>query len=230
MGLPHIKARCGAKTRAGKPCENPAMENGRCRMHSGNAPSGIASPNFKHGRYSKHLPERMAAEYQGGRKDAELLAMREDIALLLARQCDVLQRVDTGESGELWRSLLACIKEVQASRRAFDSAMHLQDFSLLRQAGKDLNEVLDAMEGLCQEGVSDWAAWSEVKSLAEHLRKLRESEMKRLVAMQQMVTEDAATAMLGKVLLIIRTHVLDPDALRGISADIRRVVALSASG
>ena len=26
---------CGAKTRAGKPCQNAAMANGRCRMHGG---------------------------------------------------------------------------------------------------------------------------------------------------------------------------------------------------
>ena len=28
-------ARCGAKTRAGNPCNSPAMKNGRCRMHGG---------------------------------------------------------------------------------------------------------------------------------------------------------------------------------------------------
>lgn len=27
--------RCGAKTRAEKPCQSPAMANGRCRMHGG---------------------------------------------------------------------------------------------------------------------------------------------------------------------------------------------------
>ena len=34
---------CGAKTRAGKPCQNAAMANGRCRMHGGKstgAPKG----------------------------------------------------------------------------------------------------------------------------------------------------------------------------------------------
>jgi uncharacterized protein YjcR len=46
--------RCGAKTRSGKPCQSPAMANGRCRMHgspSRGAPKGNQNA-FKHGRYS----------------------------------------------------------------------------------------------------------------------------------------------------------------------------------
>src|ERR1039458_5673586 len=31
----HDCARCGAKTRVGRPCRSPAMNNGRCRMHGG---------------------------------------------------------------------------------------------------------------------------------------------------------------------------------------------------
>lgn len=31
----HRCARCGAKTRSGRPCRSPAMKNGRCRMHGG---------------------------------------------------------------------------------------------------------------------------------------------------------------------------------------------------
>jgi hypothetical protein len=30
------------------------MRNGRCRLHGGMTPAAIASPHFKHGRYSKH--------------------------------------------------------------------------------------------------------------------------------------------------------------------------------
>ena len=33
--VPHANNKCGAKTRAGTPCKNSAMANGRCRMHGG---------------------------------------------------------------------------------------------------------------------------------------------------------------------------------------------------
>ena len=35
LPLARSARRCGAKTRAGSPCKQPAMRNGRCRMHGG---------------------------------------------------------------------------------------------------------------------------------------------------------------------------------------------------
>jgi hypothetical protein len=46
--------RCGARTRRGKPCQSPAMPNGRCRMHGGTSP-GAPKRNknaLKHGWYT----------------------------------------------------------------------------------------------------------------------------------------------------------------------------------
>src|SRR6516165_274826 len=50
----NLSQRCGARTRKGKPCQSPAMPNGRCRMHGGPSP-GAPKGNknaFKHGHYS----------------------------------------------------------------------------------------------------------------------------------------------------------------------------------
>jgi hypothetical protein len=43
---------CGARarTRGGAPCRNPAMPNGRCRMHGGMS-TGPRVPRTKHGAY-----------------------------------------------------------------------------------------------------------------------------------------------------------------------------------
>ena len=54
-------ARCGAKNRRGSPCQQPAMENGRCRLHGGKSTGArtaegrrrIAQANLKHGYYAK---------------------------------------------------------------------------------------------------------------------------------------------------------------------------------
>ncbi len=54
--------RCGAKSkRHGQPCQQPAMKNGRCRLHGGHStgaktPLGILrskTASLKHGAYSK---------------------------------------------------------------------------------------------------------------------------------------------------------------------------------
>jgi hypothetical protein len=44
--------RCGAKTRTGGSCRQPAMTNGRCRLHGGKspgAPRGDRNGNYRHG-------------------------------------------------------------------------------------------------------------------------------------------------------------------------------------
>jgi uncharacterized protein YjcR len=55
--------RCGAKTRAGTPCQSPAVAGKRrCRMHGGAAGSGAPLGNenaYKHGRYSRAERELM---------------------------------------------------------------------------------------------------------------------------------------------------------------------------
>ncbi|PLX34852.1 MAG: hypothetical protein C0605_12310 [Hyphomicrobiales bacterium] len=64
----HLSPRCGARTRKGKPCQSPAMTNGRCRMHGGKstgAPKGNQNA-LKHGHYS-----------------AEAISNRREIAVLL---------------------------------------------------------------------------------------------------------------------------------------------------
>jgi hypothetical protein len=51
-GNPANSPRCGAKTRAGSVCRQPAMKNGRCRLHGGKspgAPRGERNGNYRHG-------------------------------------------------------------------------------------------------------------------------------------------------------------------------------------
>ncbi len=55
-GDPLNAPRCGAKTRAGSLCRQPAMTNGRCRLHGGKspgAPRGERNGNYRHGLRTK---------------------------------------------------------------------------------------------------------------------------------------------------------------------------------
>ena len=59
---------CGAKTRRQTPCQGPALQNGRCRMHGGlstgpRTPEGLERSrraNWKHGAYSRETRELLA--------------------------------------------------------------------------------------------------------------------------------------------------------------------------
>ena len=60
----HQSPRCGAHSRrSGKPCQNGAVNNGRCRMHGGKATGAPKGNNNaeKHGNYSAQEMARRAA-------------------------------------------------------------------------------------------------------------------------------------------------------------------------
>src|SRR5215204_7634646 len=105
MPLPGTKQACGAKTRRGTPCQNPAMKNGRCRMHGGLTPRGTDLPQFKHGRYSKSLPDRIVERYEQPLADEERHDLADEIALAEMKVDDLLSKIDRGESDELWIEL-----------------------------------------------------------------------------------------------------------------------------
>ncbi len=61
---------CGARTRAGTPCRNwTVWGRPRCRLHGGKSYAGIASPRFKHGRYSLDPIGHLLWEFGFTRKD-----------------------------------------------------------------------------------------------------------------------------------------------------------------
>lgn len=67
--------------------------------------------------------------------------------------------------------------------------------------------------------------WPAVQESIEQRRKLVETERKRLVDLQQMMTAEQAMTLLAAVEAVVRKHVDDRDTLANIAADIARLVA-----
>ena len=93
---------CGAKTRSGGRCKNLAMHPaGRCRMHGGTSLRGLASPRYKHGRYSKDELVKLtrAASARSAAAVAEMVAVldepRSELAELLGDLLDLADTADT---------------------------------------------------------------------------------------------------------------------------------------
>lgn len=211
-------ATCGAKTRAGSPCPNPAMENGRCRMHGGKSLSGIASPTFVHGRSvrSHTLPARLVERYEASVNDPDLLSLRHSIALADARTQDLLDRVDSGESGETWNALKKTWEECEENRHKADSG----DV----EARRDFWQAYEMIGVLISEGQSDYAAWRETLAVDEHRRRLADSERARVKDLKAMITAEKAMNLIGAVIGVVKTHVRDRTTLQRIAQDISRLV------
>ena len=205
--------KCQAKAKSTqKKCNRWAMKGKKvCYVHGGPTPGGIASPHFKTGRYSKQLPERLAERYQEALRDPELLALDEEISLTDSRIGDLLVRVDTGEAGSVW-------KQAQIAFVNFRSANTSGDQDKMRAALFDLENILTA-------GIDDYMAWDEIGRMLEQRRKLVESERKRLMDMEMMITAERTMILIGAVVAIIKEHVTDRKALRKISTDIGQLVS-----
>jgi len=188
----------------------------RCRFHGGKSLSGIASPSYKHGRYSKYLPTHLIDRYQEAVTDPELLALRDEIALVDVRLSELLQRISTGETASLWDQLKAVYVEMQ-------EALAAQDTAIFREAFTKLG-------GIIQQGGNNDDVWAAIGRQLEQRRKLVESERKRLVEMQQVITAEQAMTLLTAVVDVIRQNVTDRNTLAAISAAIKQLVSAGPRG
>ena len=162
-------------------------------MHGGKNLRGIAHPNFVNGSHSDYvLPPRMREAYSDALSDPKLLELKTEIALVHARAQDLVIRVDSGESGHLWR--------------------------LLQQAYLDLTKAKDADEQLAAvsemgqlitRGAADYAAWNEALKTIDQKQKLVESERKRAVEQHLMVTLDSIKPYLFDTIDFIRRYITD---------------------
>ena len=176
-----------------------------CYMHGGKTPKGIASPQFKNGRYSKYLPQGLLEKYHESVADPELLNMRHEIAICDARLSELLKRSDTGEAGRLW-------EQAQTANDNLQKAMDDENYGAVALQCR----ILDRLIG---EGLTDYEAWHEIAQLLEQRRKLAESEQKRLVAMQQTITSEEAMTLVMALTQSVRRYVHDPATLNSIQTD-----------
>src|SRR3712207_3238376 len=120
-GSGFIGEKCGALTRRGTACLQPAMKNGRCRMHGGKTPRGVELPQFSHGRYSKAIPDRLSMRYEEALSDAERHDLRHEIALSEAKIDDLLAGMGRGESDSLLLLLQDRERQMRAAKTRGDS-------------------------------------------------------------------------------------------------------------
>lgn len=191
---------CGARKKDGTPCRGRPMANGRCRLHGGKSPAGVASGQFKHGIYSKYMPKGMLDLYEEFRTNPDLLSLRENVALVDARIVQLLQALDQqGDLGAIWL-------ELQQLFETLMRATQKQDLGGGKAAFEALGDVIE-------HGADQFRAWSQISEMMEQRRKLVETERRRLVDMQQMITSEQAMVLVSALVTIIREEVTDRDVL-----------------
>jgi uncharacterized protein YjcR len=207
--------RCGAKLRnKNARCTRIPMKNGRCRLHGGVSPKGIASGQFKTGRYSKYLPKDLNSKFQEAIKDPTLLELGAEIGLVQSMLEERIQKLYSGESVEFW-------EQARESFRELESAMDDGDeVGVMKLRAAHLKTL--------QDGLRTSEAYESVQPLVEQRRKLAESENKRLKDLRATITMQQAMGIITLLTSIVKTHVTDQKVLAAISEDLARTITIPA--
>lgn len=187
----------------------------RCRLHGGASLVGPAHPNWKHGRHSKWLPKGLATKYAAAIGDPNLVAVRDEIALVDVRVGELLESIGSTGNTKLWRE----------ARSRFDA--------FKRAGGKGKGAVgearaaLQQLDDLLTAGLSAAATWDELRETIDLRRKLSETETKRLKDLHQMISAERALVLMNALIDVVRTHVTDRSTLAAITDGYRRLVGVS---
>lgn len=204
---------CGARTRSGGTCRRaPAAGRTRCRLHGGASLAGAASPSFKHGRYSRYLPTRLAEAYEAALADDALIVMRDELGLVDSRLAELIANVDREGFVQQW----------QHARNAFES------FTLANQRGDSdgMQAALRELNTALNRGLGDQHKWREIVALVESRRRVVETEQRRLERGANAMTAERAMVLLHRIVDIIRRHVSDPGILSAIAVEVKALATV----
>jgi hypothetical protein len=203
---PHERPICGAKNRAGNPCQRSPMPNGRCNLHGGKSLVGPAAPGHIHGRHSKYLPTGLAEKYRQGLTDPDLLSHRADLALIDAKIFDLLAAGDMPDAA-YWQQIRQAVGQADKALYGYAPPEYL------------------ALSALLHQGAANETRWAEVATWLDLRRKTADGERKRLVALQQMITVEQAMALIAQVVEVVNEYVTDRDTLAAIGSEVRAVLS-----
>lgn len=201
--------KCNAVSkRTGKRCgANAMMGSDKCYHHGGKSPKGVASPHFKHGRYSKYLPVGLMDTFNEMVSDEDKLALDSEIALIDTYMTQLIDELGDYSSAELWEQLQ---KHVQDYRKAKDD-----------DRGPLLTFILETIEA----GASYVSKWDTLHKAVEQRRKLVVDERKRRIEAEQMISAEQAMLIVTGLLESVRRNVSDRNTLTAIQADFIQLTA-----
>lgn len=208
----------------------------RCNVHGGKSQLiiGAASPSFKTGLYSKDLPTRLAAQYQAAMDDPELLGLRSGIALLEVRLGELLTRVDVGGGEAELRKVATEFRAVQAARSKIQGAILARNVDRMAEALDELGNCVDKLGAAIDQAQQDYGIWHDIQDVLQDQRALKDSERRRLVDMQTMMSPESGLSFIGTLEALLKKNINiipEPYAtkfLRAVAKDFRETFDVGA--
>jgi hypothetical protein len=207
-GKPPPEKQCTADSkRTGRRCEAWAVARGEtCYHHGGASRSGIAHPNFKHGRHSKALKGVNLDYYQEALEDPQIQDLVSEIALTDVLINRTTERLGDGESFALMGRLRKEWAGYGAAQRRGDNG--------------DAAAHLDRLGDLIDRGASLADQVEEISRLVDRRRKLSASHHRQLVNAEQQMGRAEVMALVAALVSAVKRNVTDAAVLSAIQADI----------
>lgn len=215
------KPRCTAwSPNQGRQCLGIAKGGtGKCRVHGGNSPKGLASPNWETGRWSSYLQTGIGEKYKRAYSDPELLDRAADIALIDTRIAELVEGLENAkEKGYTWQDALNTFDDI---RKAFQDDDPEEAQMLMNELGRKL-----------RSGYNRETQWGKIQSALMKRNNIANSQENRLVKMQMLLAVEDQMMILDYLSSVIRDsirkHVEERDKqqriLEEISSALRKLI------
>lgn len=205
----YAERRCTARSkRSGEQCQNWAVEGyDKCRMHSGaRVTAGKVNASYdggdlvgfsdlkKKGKYSDSVIGTLKARYEEAIAHEDLSTLVNELGLTDSRIAQILEKLGTGETSDLWESLRDKWTEFMMAVRLGDT--------------ESQNGILPQLNRLIQQGASTSSQWEELFTIMEKRRKMIETENKRVATNRDMIPVETAVLMINMVIETTRLSTL----------------------
>ncbi len=189
---------CKAKAKStGNQCRARAVAGKRvCVVHGGKTPSGIASPHFKDGRYSKVIPRNLAQLYTEALDDPDPLSLTDDVRLLRTLTAKHTKAMDAGNSHPAW---------IEA-HEACKALAHFIRFGGPKDAGKIIQN-LAALENVIKPHYRATKAEGKVVDLINRVGNTADKERRLLIDRQRVVAIEYVMATITSIIIGIKESV-----------------------
>lgn len=218
------KPKCSARKTDGSPCPNyPVHGSTVCAAHG--AFGGRPVSTAKH---TKYLPSRLRERYEELVNNPNYVSLREQIGAIELRLQELFSRMTRGDSSQRRRDILEemdkLVEDLNAGLLHPDLILDLENEELphevkerrvsqVIQGATELRRRILAIQDQARAERREDEVWEDVDRFSESLRKLKETEVKRMVAANQVLTVTESYNLIQRLVQFIEDW-LNPEALR----------------
>ena len=201
----------------------PVPHRNRCYLHNGNAATGAAVASYRHGRFSKYLPQGLLKKYIDNQNDPEFLTHKSELGLVDAHIKDHYETMKNGTGPDTFQKVRQAWKDLTRAKENHDE----------EAVDKAFKAMEDALTGEEEHSTN----LSELLDLLELRRKTLEAETRRLTNSESTLNLEQNLTLIGFLQNAVKEPIYahtPPDVakriLKEISASFGRMVGVSNDG